>query len=167
MDKLNISIQIATLATVVAGVALVVYELREARLMSQAQLASDAFALYQTRQLATVGEDLAQTLGRACFEPESLTPEDGFVLNDFFNAHWNGVFRLARMELFDFDVPASTRAQATLETILSFPSGETWYRLNKGLFSDEFQRSAEKIISNKSRMTCDQYINQLTGKTLP
>ncbi|MEM7097589.1 MAG: hypothetical protein AAF541_04960 [Pseudomonadota bacterium] len=164
-DKLNTSIQVFTLLAVVVGIALVVYELREARLMSQAQLSSEAFALHEQRYLTTAGEDLAQTLETACFNPSELTPKDAFILSDYYHAQWNSVRRLTNMENFGFDVPANPLATATLENILSFPSGLAWYRANQSWVHERYRLVAEKIMENPNQLSCTDYVHKILTTT--
>ena len=83
MSKLADWVQIVSSIVLVAGLALVVSEMRQSKQLAQAQLASDSYNLAVERHLAAMGEDLAKAHTRACDNIESISREDSFVL-----LHW-------------------------------------------------------------------------------
>ena len=84
MSKLADWVQIVSSLVLVAGLALVVYEMRQSKQLAQAQLASDSYTLAVERHLAAMGEELAQAHARACDNIESISREDSFVLLNWY-----------------------------------------------------------------------------------
>jgi len=78
-----------TLLAVIAGVWLVIYELRQAQNIATAQLISDVFDLMQQQHSSVMGENPAIALSLACTHPDSLDQEQMLVLDSYFNSILN------------------------------------------------------------------------------
>ncbi len=77
-------IQIATGVAVLLGLILVVYELRLAREIAQAQLTDQTFNNEFEDGRSRMGENLNEVIARACFEPESLSDADMIAMNAYY-----------------------------------------------------------------------------------
>ena len=76
--------QLLTTVAVLAGLTLVVFELRQAKELTQAQIVSEAFTRGVTLELAKMGEDPRSALFKAEFRPQDLTEDDAVTLDGFY-----------------------------------------------------------------------------------
>ena len=83
---------------VIAGLVLVIWELRQSRQVATAQLTSDAMSQTLQLDLSQVGDDPKVALARACQDPNSLTIEDLVVLRSYYIATVGVVFRAFLIE---------------------------------------------------------------------
>jgi hypothetical protein len=151
--------QLVTNIGVILGLLIVVYEVRETRVLTQAQLASDAWTLHAGTNAMVAGESLPETLARACFRPNELTEKDTVVLNAYFNNVWNPVTRLQYIEEFGFDTPIETLIQAQAATITATQAGIEWYKLQQ--FPDRVRLLADEVADDANGRLCASYLGAL------
>ena len=121
--KASFITQIVTNVAIVVGLTVVIYEIYQTRLLAEAQLAGEAYALVHSTNVSVAGEQLAKVLARACFEPDELSNEDTVVLLAYFDTRWISVSRLMVLRQYDFPTPVNQIVQETLPRIVSFPGG--------------------------------------------
>ena len=85
-QKLSNWIQLITAVAVLAGLTLVVIELRQAKDLTQAQIVAEAFTRGVNLELSKMAEDPRSALFKAEFRPDELTEEDAVTLDGFFAA---------------------------------------------------------------------------------
>jgi len=78
------SLQSLTNLAVVAGIAVLIYELKLTRELASVQTVDQAYTLAIERNLALLGNAPEEVLARSIFAPERLTPSDVIVLNQYF-----------------------------------------------------------------------------------
>jgi hypothetical protein len=91
--KTNDVIQLLTLTSVIVGIVLVMYELRQAQNLAKAQLTADSFQLMQQQQSSLMGEDPAEALSVACLSPSTLSHKQKLILFDYHQGLFNRVRR--------------------------------------------------------------------------
>ena len=89
--------QIVTGAAVVLGLILVIVELRQMQAISRAQFSSDLLVGRMDREMVIVGENFAETLTKACLEPETLTPADMRALDSYYSTLEVEMYRFAAL----------------------------------------------------------------------
>ena len=120
-------IQLATLASVITGVALVVWELRQSREMVHVQLVHGTISEISQERSAMYGENLAQTLSTACFSPADLSNDQFFMLDAYFSNQINRVIRArVQSQIGNFETPWRTIGIAQVQKVLAFPQGPRW-----------------------------------------
>ncbi len=134
--KLFDLIQLTAAIAVLAGIGLVVWELQQTKALTNLlivhgnmdELAEDRRGIY--------GEELHKTLAAACTEPGSLSLEQAFVLEAYFENQAVRVVRYAlQVDIAGFSTNWKARSRVHLHKILSFPHGRTWiqnHRILKG-----------------------------------
>lgn len=129
-QKLSIWTQLFTVVSVLAGLALVVWELQQARELAFAQLAVDAHAIDVQEVVALLGESPAEVLAKSC-ESETLTDAELEVLYASFQLD---VLRSSRLEWInaagydEFDWKGG--AEVNLRRIFDSERGREWWRDN-------------------------------------
>ena len=97
-QKLANWIQVITAVAVLAGLTLVVFELRQAKELTQVQITAEGFTRGVNLELSKMAEDPRSALIKAEFRPEELTEEDAVTLDGFFMAQtmmmWESHFTL-------------------------------------------------------------------------
>ena len=152
--------QLVTNIGVILGLLIVVYEIRETRVLTQAQLASDAYALNAGTNAMVAGESLPETLARACFRPKELTEEDAVILHAYFSDLWNAVDRALYVESFGFDVPIIERLiQGRTTAITATQAGIEWYRLQQ--FPNRIRLLADEVADKANGYLCASYLGAL------
>ena len=86
MQRFHDWLQLAASIAVLAGLVLVVFELRQSRAIAEAQIISDSFAIGAANVSTVLGERAADVLARACTAPESMSHED-LVIAKYYYVH--------------------------------------------------------------------------------
>ena len=87
-------IQIATLFSVVVGMALVIWELQQVRTLSRAQLSSDYVTTMNAVNQSVSGEGLSAALETACQNPSELSLKETIELDNYYFSVVNLVARM-------------------------------------------------------------------------
>ena len=130
--SIEVQIQLVTSVAVLIGLALVVWELQQARALTIAQLSSDALDLHNERRHAVFGDDAAVALATACEEPASLTTAQRVILDSYYSTLINAIRRrevvssTSGVEYMEEDRWADSVAW-TLAPILSSEYGRWWW----------------------------------------
>ena len=143
MQEQSLSVWIQLLATiaVLAGLALVVWELRQAHELARLQYASESQSDQANQRLALQGESVYETLVRACYTPDELTREDAVMLDAYFNSQMGILGRmLMGRDIAALDNNWREIGRRQLRLIVRFPQGEKWVR------SDYWWRSNREVL---------------------
>jgi len=139
---------IATLAIVIS-IGLVLLELRQGREIAEAQLISDQYALQAGLLQATLGENAADVLAKACSHPGDLTREETEVLDAWYQSKLAEIARRRQIAKLTGFYDQDATVTADLFAILGTPYGRhqwtTVSRFFEGL--PEVREAAEKMLS--------------------
>ena len=131
-DRWNLTIQLATLAAVVAGMTLVIWELQQTRELVRAQLSADAIAQINAQDIALMGEAPATALAKACDEPDALSTENMIVLSHYYGGVVNRLRRLLLIERRSDTYVAGDRwqefAEGNFMLIFATEFGRWWWK---------------------------------------
>lgn len=97
-NTLSELIQSITGLAIVAGLALVVWELQQNREATMSQLTSEGYQFSTQVELPVLGEEPAEVLAKACFAPNRLTEADLFRLNGIYSQRIVNLQRLLVLE---------------------------------------------------------------------
>jgi len=165
-QKTDTWIQLVTAIAVIAGLALVIWELQQTRDLAFTQLAHGNMDAMSQDRSAVYGEELGEVLATACFSPEELASPQAFALNAYFQ---NQMTRIARVRLENeqagMPTPWRSLSRGPLHEILSFPQGRVWVQhhpfLSEGFYdpdisnfvNEELRADVESCASKIDRMT--------------
>jgi len=121
-------VQIATGLAVVAGLILVVYELRLSREIAQAQLMDNTYLSILDDARQRLGENFSDIEAKACLTPELLTDGEMAAMNNFYSSYLNRTSRLVRLSEYfeELDISVERQAVATLIATQNSEFGRHW-----------------------------------------
>lgn len=165
-EERNFWIQLMTSLAVVAGLALVVWELQMTREVSSDQYALQNISDSSADQGAVYGEQAAEVLAKACFEPTSLQNSELIILSHYFGNKINRIYNVRWQARFSDDDGWRGPASNYLASILRYPQGKAY--LEGYIFSPDNQDLAEFVkqnIESASVENCADGINRLRIST--
>ena len=161
-EVINAWAQILTSIAVIAGLALVVWELQITR-----QISIDTYALINTSDdssdnSAMYGERAAEVVAKACFEPSSLSNAELFILDRYFENRVLRVYQVLWQSKFSDDQEWKQIATTWLETILTYPQGEVFLRESTDVeFNDDIAKLVQELIAAGNHPSCREVIGRL------
>ena len=132
LDSTRISnlVSLFTAVAVLAGLGLVVFELKLLREEGQAQATSDNWAIAQEINTAMFGEGASIALAKACTKPEELTDDELVVLFHYYQSYWVLILRAYGIERRSglYEGQWKQVANGAFSRILSTSTGQAWWR---------------------------------------
>ena len=161
MDSQRLSnwIQLITAVAVLAGLTLVVFELRQAKELTQAQIVAEAFTRGVNLQLSKMAEDPRSALFKAEFRPDELTAEDAVTLDSYYAAE---TMMMLEMRLSDQIAGMDRRWRRNIagmaEVVFGSKPARRWFEVQK---EDQLPPEIAEIIRNaiesSDRVQKDRY----------
>ena len=155
-QTLSSLIQITTGLAVVAGLALVIWELRQSREVAIAQLTSDGYGIGMQRTVAALGENPANALAKACENPEQIASDELVILDAHFQALVHEIMRAYRIEQRSGLYEGTWRqiAQGGFRDIFSTSVGRGWWHQEKGSLPLEVQQLGVSVLEAVNESVC-------------
>ena len=152
-------LQIATGFVVIAGMGLVIWELEQARQLTQAQLTSEGWARLSERNLAIIGDGGAQALAKACERPDELTSEELRVMNAITQDQLNALARILALskdaDLYSEDDSDWTRfSDRMFATVFSTQFGRDWWSLMRESYEPEIVQLGDGFLAGLGEPNC-------------
>ena len=151
-------IQLVTATTVVAGIGLVIWELRQSREIATAQLVSDSFAQATNVSTAVFGDKAAETIAKACENPDSLDGSDMTILDAYYRSR---VARLGRMDVIELRTGLYDKAWQEVGRSYVFPDifftapGRAWWKLKKPV--GETGKFGDALLTDAGPVRCQEF----------
>jgi len=173
MDSHKISnwVQVITGAALLAGIGLVVWELRQNRDAFQSQLTSDGYHNISQRNIALLGERPADVLAKACDSPESLTKSELRILEAFYVDNLNSLRRsyvLARRGDY-YDVDYWKRYPSDITIMFETKVGISFWRTMTGWVEPEIKHFGDELLAAGDYTSCaemyDEWVSDFTTLT--
>ena len=135
------------------GVVLVIYELRLTREMTYAQMVQDRLGNSIQEITNVYGENVADTLEKACYNPEAISGSDAIILESYFeNKLWEVYRAYALVNIGKFDTESigsnsfENMAQAYVMRVLAYESGRSYLKKHYA-FSSEQAAPADPVVA--------------------
>ena len=128
-EKLSHWVQIVSGIALVAGLALVIIEMRQTKQLVRTQLIAESEALGLSRNLTLLGENPAKALAKTCDPNSEMSREEALVLNHLYYSHLYTVFRAYEVNTrggFE-DEYWKDIGEARLREIFATPHGRAWW----------------------------------------
>jgi len=157
------SLQFLSNIAILLGIALVVLELQQTQTLVRAQLSSDGYMAMLEHSNTMMGESPEIILQKACFQPETITPQDVLILAEVFGAKARLAMRNKDIEdiaglNIDWEIMARTYFRQVLETEI----GRNFYAQSKRGLKNELQEIADEILAGSNGRDCaERYENLL------
>ena len=147
-SKLTNTIQILTLVAVIVGAGLVVYELRQNRLIAQSAIVTSQFAIAGQTNSSIFGEELAKVLAKDC-NNASLTVDEVIILRQYFHSRV-GNFRVIKLsnEFGNLEIIWEPLAEGIFRDIFSYPSGRVWWEFRRDQYLDDIKSIGDRVMQN-------------------
>jgi hypothetical protein len=163
--KLSDWIQILTAIAVLAGMGLVIYELRQTKELALADLLLQGYAFANEVDNTLIGENAAESLTKDCLG-EQLTPQDVIVLDEYFSAMFDkanayrDVMGFARE---DDDWQFNTREN--LAHIFSTERGRIWWEVETARWyvEPEVLEIGNQLLSELGPPQCADWVRKYLG----
>ena len=128
---IEIAIHAATAIAVIVGLWLVLLEMKESRENTFVEIIQNRLGSVTDETAEIFGENLADVLVKACYEPRNLSKKEALVLHNFFTVQMHHAMRVAWIEQLQINTSRDWTffAAPYLRRILSYPGGMAW--LNK------------------------------------
>lgn len=129
--KLNMVVQGVTIASVLAGVAFVSWELEQNRELVRLEMFSEGTIANRATDLALSGENPAVVLAKACEGVEPLSTEDLMILNFVFTETLDSIRRMRLLEngLYPQDAwQGNLMNSGGFSFIFSMAAGRAWWQ---------------------------------------
>ena len=129
MNNIDRWVQFTTAVSILIGLGLVIWELQQVKTLARAQLTSDSIWIYNDIRTAILGEQASHVIAKACLNPESLTPSETVILDQYYLAQANLLSRLAIHTDRDGVYPAGYWQEQMwyLNPILESEKGRDWF----------------------------------------
>ena len=167
---LELIVQLVTAGAVLAGIYLVMVELQQAREISVVQMGVARYDSEMSLMSRTYGENLADTLAKACLNPEDLSDGEVVVLNYYFAAQMKQVQRtrmVATVGTFQKGVGLAENwkliSAQYIHDILQYPSGvqylksEQYWGNPEIAKTDEVAAFAQSLASKSPFRDCNDH----------
>ena len=127
--RVEIAIQLLTAISVVVGVFLVVLELKQTRENTFNEIIQTRMDTVIQETSLIYGENLADVLAKACYQPMTLNETESLILHNFFTVqihHATKVWYLEALRATPSGIEWQTFAAPFISRILSYPGGQSW-----------------------------------------
>lgn len=165
-ERINVWIQIFTSLSVIAGFGLVAWQLQLTRTSITAQYALLNISDASADQNSVYGENAAEVLAKACFNPSEMSNADLIVLQHYFSNKLYRILNVFWQSQFSGDETWKDPAATFLSTILMYPQGIGFL---KGVaFNDRSNSPIEQFIEQQIAMgntnPCDEVVDRMRVK---
>ena len=144
MKKLSFSdwVQVVTSLSVLIGLMLVIYEIRQTHRLSQVQMVAENMAAFTQQQLSIAGENPATVMKKACHD-EPLNQEELVVFDVIARTYALYASRILALDfLGDYDSRhVDEQAVSILRTLKSSELGRAWWQLNEPFLSEAVRQA--------------------------
>ena len=167
VDKMDFSkianwVQITATVGVIIGVAVVVIELRQAKVLAEAEITAQFFAESAQNARAQMGENPAFILSKACLRPSEVTDEELFVLDGYFSTQWALADRTYRLEMIaEFGLPWQDISRKTLQRVARLEHGRKWLAHHVSFFNPNFEEVVSEMLKENENTSCEDFLNDL------
>ncbi len=161
-QQISTFVHVATAIVLLLGLGLVWLELRQAKSLTLAELASQGYSEVIENARTVMGENPAVAISKSCFVPDSLTHEDLVVLDSLYRAQASQIDRLRVLEaVADFGVPWQQYASQFLSDILAQEFGRWWFEENLSSDPELATIRDQVLMSNPS---CQEFYERFTTR---
>jgi hypothetical protein len=173
--NLELIVQLVTAASILAGIYLVMVELRQAREISTVQMIHTRLVANVEHDSRIFGENLAVTLAKACHNPNDLDDSEVIALNYYFLTRVRQVYIVytgATLGTYQqgIGIVENWRQLGTgyIRDILAYPSGRHWikqhpyYQNVANAEKDEVVGLVQSLSETSSLLDCSDMRDVLT-----
>ncbi len=155
MKNLNTEsiIRLITTFSVIIGMVLVIYELRQTRDLAETEIRTQALVLGMDLKSNLVSDRGIEALRKACLE-EELTVEDIIVLDNYYRAIYDQINYMGLVSA-RFEYDWETYASNQLERIVFMTShGRDWWNANESWMFPDLRIIGDRLLEDQAAQSC-------------
>ncbi|MCZ6501326.1 MAG: hypothetical protein O6945_02285 [Gammaproteobacteria bacterium] len=157
--KENLFKVLSTLAILV-GLFLVAYELRQTKILTEAQLTSSYYSLVQQSRAAFFEEETLEALVKSC-EEKPLNLRDAYVLDAYFTDMLSHVGLLVQIQRFGLAVDPKYSAKVQFGRVFSHEAGVRYWKTNREDYNPKMREYGDEILSKGVRTSCKVKLSEI------
>ena len=147
--------------SILLGIGLVVWELRQTKDLAEAQVYHDAIAQSMSARAVTISERFGEVRAKACFHPAELTDGELYEMYEFHSMLMHGVDRLRLMkDVGNFAYSWEDLAKPSLRTYLSTTVGHADFKATKTQIAPEVRELAVSMLHNNEIEPCEKLMGR-------
>lgn len=158
-------IQVVSTIAILVGLGLVVYELRQSRLIAETQTIQDYYDMVQTTRNSFWEDGTLEALEKSCKE-EDLTIKDAIVLDGYFSellSHVSRQVRLQRSGFSDNPLYAKYAAEAQFPRVFAHEAGIRYWKSNRTDYNEQIRGYGDEILERNQFASCEEKMNAIVG----
>ena len=156
-NRVNSLVQTVTGIAILAGLALVIWELQQNREATMSQLTSEGYLFASQVESPALGEEPAEVLAKACLSPEELTNADLFRLQGYYSLRIMNLQRLLmlaeRGSFYEADYWQSY-GEFQFGLIFSTEVGRNYWEVFGNTWRSEIRQYGDSLLANASEPDC-------------
>ena len=158
-------VQILTGVAVVIGIALVIWELQQAREIARFEQQNAGFAQFSQHLQSQMGENAASAVAKACDDPDGLTTEEMFILDRYYLDVLNNMRAplLASMVSEDLTTFGWERWVGNFSTIFATEYGRWWFETSN--WEPEIMEAGREYLANREIGSCADRYNRYRNRS--
>lgn len=161
-QKISLWVQFLTGLAVLVGLALVIWELQQARELARAQLASDGWNEIMATARSSLSETFAVARHKSCVSPNELSDSEIQEMLSYFHILRSEAVRMrGYSNIGSYEVAWRELAKNNVGIILGHTVGRVQYELGKGFWWPWYEEMAEEMISNDEVRPCADYLTPI------
>jgi len=147
--------------SILLGIGLVVWELRQTKDLAEAQMYHEAIAQSLSVRAVTISERFGEVRAKACFRPDELTDGELYEMYEFHSMLMHTVNRLRLVkDVGNFEYSWEDLAKPNMKTYLSTSVGLADFEATKTHFAPETRKLAVSMLSNNEIESCENMMGQ-------
>ena len=159
--------QVISTIAIILGLGLVIYELRQTRLIAEVQVIQEYFNIVQTSRNAFWEDGTLEALAKSC-EAEALTTKDAIVLDAYFSELLSHVSRQVTMERTGFtDNPnlAKFAAEVQFARVFAHEAGIRYWLDQRDQFNPLMRGFGDEILKRNQFRSCQEKMTAIATET--
>ena len=158
-------VQVLTTLSVLIGLGLVIYELRQSKAIATADVLGQQFAMGAQFDSVVLGEDVATSLAKTCLG-EEITARDAIVLRSYFWGTYDKFFMIRQANLAgDMELQWRGFAATVLRTqVFTYRSGRTWWAEERDNMPQDIVAIGDNVLSSLAQPSCASRIAPYLGR---
>jgi hypothetical protein len=160
-SSLAIWVQVLSAVAILAGLALVIFELNQTRQLANAQLYGDRISDWMYVRGTTLSENFSSVRAKACFNPTELSNAEYFEMYEFHTlllAFINQAVEIQTITGFTNSNSWQDAATSGLKIFLSTSAGKADFELYKETIRPEVRQLAEHLIATNQIDNCSDHM---------
>ncbi len=160
LGRLGAIVQLVTGLSVLVGIGLVVYELRQTHEIATADILGQQFAMGVQFDSLVLGEEVAKSLAKAC-EEQNLSTEDAVVLRNYFWGVHDKFFMIRQANsIAGMEIEWMAFAESLFKNqIFYLREGRIWWERERARITPDVLAIGDRVLNDLGPPSCSEDIS--------